>query len=85
LHFIIGRQLAMGSADIVRATLRSGIATACGFVGVLGSMAIAEFSLTGPMSGLNLACIFAAAGWCWLGLAAGFVSQPSALVLVLSG
>jgi O-antigen/teichoic acid export membrane protein len=65
--YFIGRQLAISSADIVRAMLRSGIATACSIVGVLASMAITEFSLTGPIFELILAGIFAAAGW-WLGL-----------------
>ena len=54
-------------ADLIRATLKSGIVTAYSVGGALVSMAIMEFSSAGPFIGLISASIFAAAGW-WLGL-----------------
>ena len=40
--YFVSRHLAMSPADLVRATLRSGIVTACSIAGVLVSMAIIE-------------------------------------------
>jgi O-antigen/teichoic acid export membrane protein len=65
--WFIGRYLGISSTDLLRATLRSGIVTACSIVGTLAGMAITEVSSAGLMSGLILAGIFAATGW-WLGL-----------------
>jgi O-antigen/teichoic acid export membrane protein len=65
--WFIGRHLGISSTDLLRATLRSGIVTACSTVGTLAGMAITEVSSAGLMSGLILAGIFAATGW-WLGL-----------------
>ena len=61
--YFVSRQLAMNPADLIRATLKSGIVTACSTAGVLGSMAITEFSSAGPIVGLFLAGVSAAAGW----------------------
>ena len=65
--WFIGRHLGISSTDLLRATLRSGIVTACSIVGTLAGMAITEVSSAGLISGLILAGIFAATGW-WLGL-----------------
>ena len=61
--YFVSRRLAMSPADLIRATLKSGIVTACSIAGVLGSMAIIEFSSAGPIVGLFLAGVSAAAGW----------------------
>jgi O-antigen/teichoic acid export membrane protein len=66
--YFIARQLTMSSTDIMRASLKSGIVTACTIVGVLTGILIADFTASGPFSELMLAGIFAAGGW-WLGLA----------------
>jgi O-antigen/teichoic acid export membrane protein len=65
--YFVSRHLAMTSAELFRATLRSGIVTACSVAGVLVSMTIIEFSSAGPIAGLFSAGVLAAAGW-WLGL-----------------
>ena len=65
--YFISRHLAMSPADLLRATLKSGIVTACSIAGVLLSMAIVEFSSAGPIVALFSAGMCAAAGW-WLGL-----------------
>ena len=65
--YFVSRHLAMSPADLIRATLKSGIVTACSIAGVLVSMAIIEFSSAGPIVGLFSAGVSAAAGW-WLGL-----------------
>jgi O-antigen/teichoic acid export membrane protein len=61
--YFVSRHLAMSPADLIRATLKSGIVTACSIAGVLLSMAIIEFSSAGPIVGLFLAGASAAAGW----------------------
>ena len=61
--YFVSRQLAISPADLIRATLKSGIVTACSTAGVLGSMAISEFSSAGPIVGLFLAGVCAVAGW----------------------
>ena len=63
----VGRRLAITPADLIRATLKSGIVTGYSLAGALVSMAIMEFSSAGPFIGLISAAIFAAAAW-WLGL-----------------
>ena len=50
--YFVSRQLAMKPADLIRATLKSGIVAACSTAGVLGSMATTEFSSAGPIVGL---------------------------------
>ena len=65
--FFVGRRLAISPADLIRATLKSGIVTGDSVGGVLVSMAIMEFSSAGPVIRLVSASIFAAAAW-WLGL-----------------
>ena len=47
--YFVSRHLAMSPADLFRATLKSGIVTACSTVGVLVSIVITEFSLAGPI------------------------------------
>ena len=61
--YFVSRPLAMNPADLIRATLKSGIVTACSTAGVLGSMAITEFSSAGPIVGLFTAGVSAAVGW----------------------
>lgn len=65
--YFVSRHLAISPADLIRATLKSGIVTACSIAGVLVSMAIIEFSSAGPIVGLFSAGVSAAAAW-WLGL-----------------
>jgi O-antigen/teichoic acid export membrane protein len=65
--YFIARQLAFGRADLVRATLKSGIVTACSCAGVMVSVAANDFSLTLPALGLLGAAITGLTGW-WLGL-----------------
>jgi O-antigen/teichoic acid export membrane protein len=65
--YFVGRHLALSPADLFRVVLRSAIVTAFSIAGVLVSMAIMEFSLSGPIVGLISAGVFAAAGW-WAGL-----------------
>jgi O-antigen/teichoic acid export membrane protein len=61
--YFIGRRLAIRPADLVRAALSSVIVTACTVAGVLGSVAITEFSSAGRIIVLISAAAFAAAGW----------------------
>jgi O-antigen/teichoic acid export membrane protein len=65
--WFIARQLGVNLIDLLRATLKSGIVTACTVIWTLTSMAITEFSSAGLISELILAGIFAATGW-WFGL-----------------
>jgi O-antigen/teichoic acid export membrane protein len=65
--FFVGRRLKIGPADLMRATVKSGIVTGYTVGGALVSMVIMEFSSGGPVIGLVSASIFAAAAW-WLGL-----------------
>jgi hypothetical protein len=66
--YFIGRHLAIGGADLVRATLKSGIVTACSLTGVMIVVAINGFSLAVPMVGCVGASIAGLVAWC-LGLA----------------
>ena len=50
--YFVSRHLAISPADLIRATLKSGIVTACSIAGVLVSMAFIEFSSAGPIVGL---------------------------------
>jgi O-antigen/teichoic acid export membrane protein len=65
--YFVGRHLAISPAELVRATQRSVIVTACSTASVLASMAVIEFSSSGAVVGLFLAVACAAVGW-WLGL-----------------
>jgi hypothetical protein len=65
--FFVGRRLAITPADLIRATLKSGMVTGYSVGGALVSIAIMEFSSAGPVISLISASIFAAAAW-WLGL-----------------
>ena len=63
----VGRRLAIRPADLIRATIKSGIVTGYSVGGALVSMAITEISSAGPFIGLFSATIFTASAW-WLGL-----------------
>ena len=65
--YFISRHLAFGVADLVRASLKSAIVTACSTAGVLLALAINQFSDAHPVAELVAAGIFASVGW-WLGL-----------------
>jgi O-antigen/teichoic acid export membrane protein len=65
--YFVSRHLAMSPAELLRATLKSGIVTVCSSAAVLMSMAIVELGSIGPILGLLSAGVSAAAGW-WLGL-----------------
>jgi O-antigen/teichoic acid export membrane protein len=65
--YFIGRRLAIRPAELIRATQRSGIVTACSTAGVLVSIAIMRTGSFGAVVELFSGVIFAAAGW-WLGL-----------------
>jgi O-antigen/teichoic acid export membrane protein len=66
LHFI-NRHLGTTWPDLVHATLKSGIVTACGCAGVMVIVAVNHFSLAVPMLGFLGAAVAGLAGWC-LGL-----------------
>ena len=61
--YFIRRHLAISVADLVRATVRSGIVAACSIIAILVSMAIIEIIKYGPVVGLFSACAAGAAGW----------------------
>jgi O-antigen/teichoic acid export membrane protein len=65
--YFISRQLALSWAGLVRATLKSGIVTACSCVGVMVSVAFNDFSFALPAFGFLTAAIIGLTGW-WLGL-----------------
>ena len=65
--YFVSRQLAISPGDLVRATLKSGVVTACSIAGVVGSIAISEFNSVGHIVGLLFASASAVSGW-WLGL-----------------
>jgi O-antigen/teichoic acid export membrane protein len=65
--YFVSRQLTFGWADLVRATLKSGIVTACSCVGVMVSVAVNDFSFTLSALGLLAAAVTGLIGW-WLGL-----------------
>jgi O-antigen/teichoic acid export membrane protein len=65
--YFISRQLSFSWTDLIRATLRSGIVTACSCAGVMVSVAINHFSFTLPALGFVAAGITGLIGWC-LGL-----------------
>ena len=65
--YFISRHLAFGVADLIRASLKSAIVTACSTAGVLLALAINQFSDAHPVTELIVAGIFASVGW-WLGL-----------------
>lgn len=65
--YFIRRHLAISLADIISATLRSGVVTACSITAVLVSMVVIDFRSTGPFLELLLASVAGAGGWC-LGL-----------------
>jgi O-antigen/teichoic acid export membrane protein len=66
--YFISRRLSFGWTDLIRATLRSGIVTACSCTGVMVVIVINHFSFTLPAFGLVAAGITGLIGW-WLGLA----------------
>jgi O-antigen/teichoic acid export membrane protein len=65
--YFIGRQLAFGRAELVRATLKSGIVTACSCAAVMVSVAVNNFSFALPAFGFFGAAVTGLIGW-WLGL-----------------
>ena len=65
--YFISRHLAFGVADLIRASLKSAIVTACSTAGVLLALAINQFSDAHPVAELVVAGIFASVGW-WFGL-----------------
>jgi O-antigen/teichoic acid export membrane protein len=65
--YFISRRLALDRAELVRATLKSGIVTACSCAGILLPIAFNKFSLTLPALGFFAAAVTGLAGW-WLGL-----------------
>jgi O-antigen/teichoic acid export membrane protein len=66
--YFISRQLALSRADLIGATLKSGIVTACSCAGVMVSVAFNNFSFTLPALGFLAAAITGLTGW-GLGLA----------------
>ncbi len=66
--YFISRHLDIGWAELMRATRKSAIVTACSCAGVMVSLAANDFSLTVPMLGFLGAGAAGSAGWC-LGLA----------------
>jgi O-antigen/teichoic acid export membrane protein len=65
--WFIARRLAIGPAEFIKSTSRSGIATTCCAVGLLLSKTIAQSSGLGPMMALALAGAVAFTCW-WIGL-----------------
>ena len=65
--YFIRRHLAMSPADLINATLRSGIVTGCSIAAALVSMVMIEFLSGGLIVRLISAGVTGAAGW-WLGL-----------------
>jgi hypothetical protein len=65
--YFISRRLSFSATDLIRATLRSSIVTACSWVGVMLIVVINGFSFTLPALGLVAAAITGVVGW-WLGL-----------------
>jgi O-antigen/teichoic acid export membrane protein len=59
----ISRHLAISPADLFRATLKSGVVTACAIAGVLVTDAVADVNSAGPMSRLVVESIFAITSW----------------------
>src|SRR5207237_964537 len=65
--YFVSRQLALGRAELVRATLKSGTVTTCSCAGVMVSVAFNDFSFTLPAFGFLAAAVTGLTGW-WLGL-----------------
>jgi O-antigen/teichoic acid export membrane protein len=65
--YFISRQLALGRAELLRATLKSGIVTACSCAGVMLTVAFNDFSFTLPALGFVAAGITGVTSW-FLGL-----------------
>jgi O-antigen/teichoic acid export membrane protein len=65
--YFISRRLSFSATDLIRATLRSSIVTACSCVGVMLIVVINSFSFALPSLGLVAAAIIGVAGW-WFGL-----------------
>jgi O-antigen/teichoic acid export membrane protein len=66
--YFISRQLAFGRAELLRATLKSGLVTACSCAGVMVAVAFNDFSFTLPALGFLAAAATGLTGW-GLGLA----------------
>jgi hypothetical protein len=60
----VKRHLGLSLADLFEATWRSGVVTLVSVAGPVVFAVLIEVSLLGPVVGLILACLFAAAGWC---------------------
>ena len=65
--YFISQHLEIRAADLVRVTVRSGVAAACSITGVLMSMAITELVKFGPIAAVLSAGVAGTTGW-WLGL-----------------
>jgi O-antigen/teichoic acid export membrane protein len=71
--YFVGRHLAIRPAELVRATLRSGIVTACTIAGALSGITAAKLILHGQLSGLLFGGVFATTAW---GLALFLTKHP---------
>ena len=60
--YFIGRHLGIGPADLLRATLRSGVVTVCSIAGCLSGITTADIS-GGSLSALLFGAALTAAGW----------------------
>jgi O-antigen/teichoic acid export membrane protein len=65
--YFISRRLSFSATDLIRATLRSSIVTACSCVGVMLIVVINGFSFALPSLGLVAAASIGVAAW-WFGL-----------------
>jgi O-antigen/teichoic acid export membrane protein len=61
--YFISRPLALSRGDLVRATLKSGIVTACSCAGVVLTVAFNDFSFTLPAFGFLAAAVTGLTGW----------------------
>jgi O-antigen/teichoic acid export membrane protein len=61
--WFVSRHLAIRPGELIRATQRSGIVSACSTAGILASIALMEFSSFGALVELFLAIVFATTGW----------------------
>jgi O-antigen/teichoic acid export membrane protein len=65
--YFVSRHLEFSVSDLIRASIKSGVVTACSTAGVLLALATNEVSGARPIFGLIVAGIFASVSWC-LGL-----------------
>jgi O-antigen/teichoic acid export membrane protein len=61
--YFIGRRLSFSASDFLQAVLKSVVVTACVAAGVLLSVLCCKYAGAGPIAGLLLGSILAAAGW----------------------